>query len=166
MSILACQDYVANVIQGLVGAYGNEPLQAWVDPPSGGIASAETPQAYVQAASGEGKRQTMGGLTGYYLDVHQVYVFLEWMMPPNTQDGNLAFTNLIDSTISAIRESYTGAVLITDPATQQESQLLVIGDRLTYKYVPPRNLGESGEEWFDYTALITFEVQEKVQQFS
>jgi hypothetical protein len=87
------------------------------------------------------------------------------MMPPGAQNGNLAFTNLMDACISAIRESYTGAVFITDPATNQESQLLVIGDTLDYQYLPQRNLAEDQQGWLDYVAQITFEVKEKTQQF-
>jgi hypothetical protein len=155
---------VQNELQGLVGAFNNAPVEAWVDPPT--PTTAETPQAYILAGEGAGKRQTMAGLQGYYEDVHQIYVYLEWMLPPGAQNANLAFTNLMDSCISAIRESYEGAVFITDPATNQQSQLLVIGDKLSYKLVPPRALGEDQQGYLDYVAMITFEVKEKTQQFS
>ncbi len=162
MSLTAIQNYVQEQIQGLVGAYNNAPLQAWVDPPVVG-ASAETPQAYILSAEGDGARQTMGGTTGYYQDTHQIYVYIEWMMAPNLPNGNLAFTNLIDTVITKIRTSYTGAILLTDPATGGQSQLLVIGDKLKWQYLPQRNVGEGGQEWLDYVARLTFEVKEKVQ---
>jgi len=161
MSITAIQNYLQTQLQGLEGAYGGAPLEAWVDPPTPG--TAETPQAYILAGDGEGKRQTMGGLAGYYADTHQVYVYLEWMFPPGAQNANLAFTNLMDTAIKTIRTNYLGAIFITDPATGLQSQLLVIGDKLRYKYLPQRNIGEAGQEWLDYVAQIIFEVQEKEQ---
>ncbi len=82
MSLTATQSYVQSLLQGLVGAYNNSPLEAWVDPPV---------------------------------------------------------------------------------ATGFESQLLVIGDKLRWRYLPQRNVGESGQEWLDYAAQLTFEVQVKEQ---
>ncbi len=162
MGLTATQSYVQGLLQGLVGAYNGAPLEAWVDPPVAD-ASAETPQAYILAAEGEGVRQTMAYTAGFYRDVHQVYVYLEWMMPPNSTNGNLAFTNLIDTVVAKIRTSYTGAIEITDPATGLQSQLLVIGDKIRWRYLPQRNVGESGQEWLDYAAQLTFEVQVKEQ---
>jgi len=162
VTITACQSHIQGLLQGIEGAYGGAGLEAWVDPPTPG--TAETPQAYILAGDGDGKRQTMAGLAGYYVDTHQIYVYLEWMMPPGATNANLAFTNLMDTVIKTIRLSYTGAIFITDPATGLQSQLLVIGDKLKYKYLPQRNIGEAGQEWLDYVAQITFEVQEKTQQ--
>lgn len=162
MTITAAQNYVQEQLQGLVGSYNNAPLEAWVDPPVA-IASAETPQAYILAGEGDGVRQTMGGVSGYYRDTHQIYVYLEWMMLPNLPNGNLAFTNLVDTVIKTIRTNYTGAILITDPSTGLQSQLLVIGDKLHYRYLPQRNVGEGGQEYLDYVAQVTFEVQMKEQ---
>lgn len=162
MGVTAVQSYVASLIQGLVGAYNNAPLEAWVDPPVANT-SAETPQAYVLAADGEGVRQTMAYTAGFYRDTHQVFVYLQWTMPPNSTNGNLAFTNLVDTVISTIRTSYTGAIEITDPATGGSTQLLVIGDKVRWRYLPQHNIGESGQEWLDYAAQLTFEVQVKEQ---
>ncbi len=162
MGLTAVQSYVQTLIQGLVGAYNNAPLEAWVNPPSAN-ASAETPQAYVLAADGEGVRQTMAYTSGFYRDTHQVFVYVEWMLPPDSTNGNLAFTNLLDTIIATIRTSYTGAIEITDPATGLTTQLLVIGDKVKWRYLPQRNVGESGQEWLDYLAQLTFEVQIKEQ---
>lgn len=162
MSITAVQSYVQGLIQGLVGAYNNAPLEAWVDPPVAN-ASAETPQAYVLAADGEGVRQTMAYTSGFYRDVYQVFVYVEWILPPNTTNGNLAFTNLLDTIVTKVRTSYTGAIEISDPATGATSQLLVIGDKVRWRYLPQRNSGPSGQEWLDYVAQLTFEVQVKEQ---
>lgn len=162
MSLTAVQSYVQSQLQGLVGAYNNTPLEAWVEAPPG-TTSAETPQAYILAAELDGKRQTMAGTAGYYQDVLQVYVYLEWMMAPGLPNGNLAFTNLIDTAISTIRTNYTGAIFITDPATGDQCQLLVIGDKLSVRYLPQRSIGEGGQEWMDYAAQIKFEVQVKEQ---
>ena len=166
MTILACQNYVVTTIQGVEGAYGGTGLEAWVDPPVGGIASLETPQAQVLAAELAGTRQTMAALAGFYNDVHQIYVYLQWAMPPNAVNANSAFINLVDTVIQTIRESYTGAVTITDPATGFESQLLVIGDKLSNRLLPPRTIDDAGEGWLVYGDQITFEVKEKVQQYS
>ena len=162
--ITTIQNYVQTQIQGLQGAYGGAGLEAWVDPPVGGIASLETPQAYVLATSGDGKRQTMAGLAGFYQQLHHVYVQVGWAMLANTPDGNLAFTNLLDTIIATIRANYTGAIFIPDPVTGQETQLLVIGDTLNYKYIPQMNLGEDGSSWIVYSAQIDFTVEEKIQQ--
>lgn len=162
MTITACQAYLANELQGLTTTLTNAPLQAYVEPPTPG--SADTPLAYILSADGDGKRQTMGGLAGYYLDTHQIKVWLEWMIPPGSQNGNQAFTNLIDTVIATVRQNYAGAIFITDPVTGGESQLLVIGDKLSYRYVPQPVLGEDQQGWIDYVAQITFEVQEKTQQ--
>lgn len=165
MSLTAIQNYVAGLVDGLVGPYENPPLQAWVDPPTG-LASAETPLAYILNAEGEGQRQSMAYTAGYYVDVHQVTVYVEWMFPPNAENANLAFTSLLDAIITKIRTNYQGAIFITDPATSLQSQLLVIGDRLRWRYLPQRNLGEGQAEWLDYVGQIVFEVQEKVQYVS
>jgi hypothetical protein len=163
VSITACQNYLQTLLQGMTTPLSPTPMEAWLEPPV--PTTAEVPQAYILAAEGNLKRQTMGGLMGYYEDTHQIYVYLEWMLPPGTTNGNQAFTNLIDTVIATVRASYTGAIFITDPVTGLQSQLLVIGDRLAYKYLPPPNLGEGQQEYLDYVAQITFEVKEKTQQF-
>ncbi len=162
MSITAIQNYVQGLLQGTIGAYNNSPLEAWVDPPTG-TASFETPQAYILDADGEGLRQTMGYTSGFYEDVHQVYVYIQWAFAPGTQNANFAFTNLIDTIITKIRTSYTGAIFVTDPVTYQQSQLLVIGDKLRWRYLPQESIGDSGQEWLLYTSQLTFEVKEKSQ---
>jgi len=162
MSLTAIQNYVQGLIQGTVGAYNNSPLEVWVDPPTG-QASLETPQAYVLNADGEGVRQTMAYTSGFYEDTHQVYVYVQWAFPPGAQNANFAFTNLIDTIVNTIRTSYTGAIFITDPVTFQESQLLVIGDKFRWRYLPQQSIGDSGQEWLLYTSQLTFEVKEKVQ---
>ena len=162
MSITAVENYVATLINGAIGAYNNTPLQAWTEPPTG-QATAETPQAFVTAAEYHGQRQTMGGVQGYYVEKHQIYVLVQWAINPQQDQvtRNLAFKNMIDTIINIIRTSYTGVIQITDPATGNNSQLLAIGEQIRGRILPPQST--DSPETLLFSAQLTLEAEEKVQ---
>ena len=156
MSLTAIQTYVAELIVGI----GNPGLEVWTDPPTG-QADAITPQAFMIDAEGEGVRQTMGGVYGYYTQDHSIYIMVKWAIGSEYAARNNAFTALIDLIMDTIRISYTGVIEIPDPATNRTTQLLALGQTIKWRIMPPAVV--DAEDVLLYTAQLIVDAREKVQ---
>ncbi len=163
----AVNAYVQGLLQGMVGAYNNTPMVVTDDPPEGEL-SLETPIAYILDAEGRGVRQTMAYTSGFYKDTHKVYVMIQWAMGPDVlalvPSRSTAFRNLIDQSIAVIRESFTGVINLTDPATGDiNTQLLALGQDLQWHLLPPQSSEQNGQSWLVFSCQITFDVETKIQ---
>lgn len=165
MANAAVQSYVASLLEGLIppGTTG-PPLGIWDEPPTG-QASVETPQAFVLDGGGDGVRQTMAGTQGFYQDKHEVYIYIVWASTPGTPMALVQFQALVDLVIATLRTSFTGTIFLTDPVTgdDQQTQLLAMAQKISWRVLPAQNLGEGDQEWLADVAQITIDVETKEQ---
>lgn len=177
MSVNAVEAYLVQMVNGLTTPYTTQPLQAWTQPPVPSYGSAGdymSPQLFVLNALGDGKRQTGGGanvgagrsVAGYFLHRHTVQMFLGWAFLPNGSEPNAAtnraFKNLVDVIFTTVQCSQI-PITVTDPDTQNQTQLLAVGEEIAWRIMPPENLGEAGQEFLLYQAQLSVIVEEKVQ---
>lgn len=96
--------------------------------------------------------------------VHQVDVWLIWFGDPTEADADTAFPSVIDAVMACLRNTMLlDAVTIhaVDPITGQQSDLLTIGENMSWEYAPVRATAD--QRYLRYDALITCEVVEVIQ---
>lgn len=141
--------YVQGLLQGTqapgeTGLPG--PLEALItpyDPDESGEA-----RAYIWPMTGHEARRTIprgpvtvngapspAGTAGWKQATHQVSIFLVWFGYDNDPNADTSFPALVDFVMAVLRSSKNPATA-TDPYTGLVSELLDIGENLTYEYVP------------------------------
>ena len=148
MPIATAQAFVQSILQdatppGGTGIKG--PLQCLITPldpdvnPDGGA------RIYVWPATGPEKRRAMprnkGRNTpaGWKQLTHDLEIFLVWMDYQDDPQADVNFPLLIDYVMMLLRTAPNPA-LVTDPETGQVSNMVNLGEVMTYDFVPPRTL--------------------------
>ena len=121
---------------------------------------------YVWPATGPEKRRAMPRNTGrntpagWKKITHDLQIFLVWMDSPNDPDADVNFPLLIDYVMMLLRTAPNPA-MVTDPDTGQVSQMVNLGEVMSYDFVPPRTL--EPEAWRRYDARIRCSLLELFQ---
>lgn len=149
MPIRAAQQFVADLLQGLTppGDTGiAAPIDALITPLDPDVNSDGIARIYVWPASGPEKRIAMPRNSGPAYTTagskkitHDLQVFLVWMDSPEDTDADVNFPLLIDYVMKVLRTSPSPA-LYTDPDTGDQSQMVNLGEVMSYDFVPPRTL--------------------------
>lgn len=169
MPLVAVQTYLKGVLDGLVipGTAGN--LEAFISPPNPEFEA--TPKAYIWPSTSNENRQSMprntgvssvpGGSAWKELN-HLVDVWLVWFSDEasDAQDLDSAFPAVIDAVAWQLRTVPDPAVL-TDPMTGRESQLLDVGERMSFEFPPAR--ATLDQRILRYDARIQLEIMEVFQ---
>ena len=161
MGLVSVQSYVAGLLQGLTppGATGlNAPIDAFITPLDPDVNPDGVARVYVWPASGPEKRIAQprnnlpaGSIGGWKQTVHDLQVFMVWMDQPDDEGQDVNFPALIDYVMYILRTSPNPA-LYTDPETGSVSQMVNLGELMTYDFVPPRTL--EGQVWRRYDARV------------
>lgn len=158
MPLNSVQLYVQGLLDGLAVPTMEQPLQAFITPPT--IEDLDGPRAYVWGGQLRGRRQTMPRGQGFkYLD-WTVDVYLSYLTLPDDPDVDSQFPLLIDAVMT---ETWTTTmpVSITDPTTHVQSEILAIGEEWTLEYPPERTPATLRSLY--YTARLGLTVYEAVQ---
>lgn len=143
-------------------------LTAYIQPPNPGDGTNAT--AYVWGSRGSERRRTVpradaGNLaTGGDKTInHDCDVWLVWFGEADTPGAGVQFPVIVDATMAILRNTalIQGTQYVTDPVTGQTSQLLDIGERMTFEYAPVRATAD--QRWLRYDAQITVSVEEWFQ---
>jgi len=180
MPLNSVQQYVRNILDGLIIQDGIAALEAYVQPPV--LDTLDCPKAYIWGGRMNGKRQTMPrintpqadliGHSGFKKINWSVDVFLSYEMNPDVPavDLDQDFPIIIDAILW--RTWTTPMPIFIDPqgnqATQAQliegveySQILAIGEDFELEYPPERV--PSTLRMLYYTARIGLEIYEAVQ---
>lgn len=128
---------------------------------------AQQAAAYVWPASGAERRRSIPRNTGigtpaaWKDHVHQVQIYLVWFAGDDEPDIDSAFPTVLDAVEQALRTSTPNPAYATDPVTGEITQLVDIGENLTYELVPVHALAD--QRWNRYDARITVSVLEEFQ---
>jgi hypothetical protein len=167
--LTSVQFHLKSILNGLQSAQ-LAPLQAVIQPP---VLSdvGDHPFAFIWAGRGVEKRQTAprairqpsGAINpgGYQKMTWQMTVRLYAVMHPDDPNLESAFPNLIDMVTLQVNVTQI-PVIITDPVTGQESQILTIGENVDVDYASVRTAGDEGQAIIRFACDLTVEVQEKV----
>lgn len=171
MGLNAIQQFVAHSVLGGLPSPLLQDLEAVVQPPVfSDIAS--QPYAFVWAGEGSVVRQTAPrqqrpaiGMPvaqgGYQKFTWQVEIALACVLSPDDPNLEQAFPCLFDAVVKALATT-TMPTVITDPITEQEMQLLTIGETQRSDYASVVTTGAAGQSLVRFGATVTCEVQEKV----
>lgn len=149
MPIVSVQTYVKNLLQGLTppgktGIHGA--ISALVTPLDPDVNPDGIARVYVWPATAPEKRIAMprnnaaiGSVGGFKQLKHDLHIFLMWMDIPQDTTSDVNFPELIDFVMNVLRTS-GNPTLFTDPGTGNQSQIVNLGEDMTYEFVPPRTL--------------------------
>ena len=157
MPVVSAQTYVQGILQGATppGATGIKgPLECLITPLDPDVNPGGGARIYVWPAKGPEKRRAMprntgpGTQAGWKQLTHELEIFLVWMDSPNDPQADVNFPLLIDYVMFLLRTSPNPAQ-VTDPETGVVSNMVNLGEVMTYEYVPPRTLAEMAFRRYD-----------------
>ena len=156
-------------IPGGAGRY----LEAFIAPPDPEVTQVN-PHAYVMAARGPENRDSGSRSpapagapgpvpqppAGWKIINHTVEVYLTWFNDNQDPQIDSSFPLVIDLAMNILRTCHMPIDLV-DPATGINCQLINLGEKLTYEWVPVRSTADQRLQRND--ALITAPVEEWIQ---
>lgn len=157
MPIISAQLYVKGTLQDLTppGTTGlRGPVSALITPLDPDVNPDGIARVYVWPAKGPEKRLAiprntgMGTPAGWKQITHQLEIFLVWMDNPDDPNADVNFPLLIDWVMDVLRTS-PNPFQFTDPDTGRVSNMVNLGEVMTYDYVPPRTLADMAERRYD-----------------
>lgn len=158
MSVRAIKTWLAPYLDGLTVPTIPAPLRVRVQPRS--IERLTTPLAWIWI--GESQESRLGGPrgqpTGKRRVVHQLMVEVAWDIAPASNDPQ-AFDDLVNAVLWTLRRLPISGVVVTDPITHEQSQLLVIGEDLRVIQPLPDALTPQGDV-LRYLAQVITPVEE------
>lgn len=165
MSINTVQLYLQGLLDTLPVPNGLQ-VQAYITPPNPET-DYTNPHAYIWPAEGQETRSPgMGGtlprasspgaFSGTKSIAHILDIFLVWFASNDDPDADTWFPGMVDAVMNMLRVTPTPAV-VTDVYTNATSQLIDVGERMTYKIA----VSSVADEGFNrYDALITIHINE------
>ncbi len=168
MPIVATQQYILTLLDGLQWPISNlPPLQAQITPPDPNV-DAQIPQAYIWPGRGDESRDPRKGGTinraafqgapsGLKVLDHRVDVYLVWWMDNDDPDSDNLFPGMVDTIMEALRVSPNPSPIQTDPYSGMQSYLIDVGESISYQFT----LRSVVDERYDrYDSLLTLAINE------
>jgi len=164
--------YVQGELNGLAMPFPSVELAAYITPPDPNVETVVLPTLYVLTAEGPEKRLTdprntgPGTPAGFKTLDHNLKLHVIWMIAnsnpaaPGAADPDLLFSGVIEGVMAALRTS-KAPVLITDPWTGQQTQLVDTGERMQYQYLPRHSI--KNQRMLRYDGLIDLPLCELIQ---
>lgn len=162
MPLNSVQQYVAGLVNGIQVATIEKPIEAFITPPT--VEDIDGPKAYVWGARNRGRRQTMprgiAPAAGFKRLDWTVDIYLVYETTPDDPMVDQEFPLIIDAVLTKLW-STPMPVFITDPITQQVSQIQSVGEQWDLEYPPERTPATLRMLW--YSARIAMDILEIVQ---
>jgi hypothetical protein len=171
MPLASTVAYLRNLLDGLTmpGAPATPPMAAYITPPDPNV-DTQIPTAYVWPATFDESRDplkggavpralSLGAASGTKPIAHMVHLYLVWEGLSDDPDADLLFPGIVDAVASALRVS-TDPVVVIDPWTGFQSQLIDVGERMTGQ-ITVRALTD--ERMNRYDCLMVLDVVEIIQ---
>jgi len=158
MPVTAAVSYVAGLLEGLTppGATGLKgPISALITPLDPDVNPDSIARLYVWPARGPEKRIAIprnkgpGTPAGVKQILHELELFGVWMDYPDDPAADVNFPLFLDFVMMTLRTSPNPA-LYADPDTGSTSQMVNLGEVMTYDYVPPRTLEGQAMRRYDF----------------
>jgi hypothetical protein len=154
MSVNVVQTQVKTLLDGLELAFNYPNLVTYITPPNPGKLTG--PAAYVWATTGSNARQTAPRGLGFRKTDWSVSI---WLMSPGIAtdpDADTKFASVIDSVTKALVTAPM-PVTIADPVSNDEYQVLAIGEKFTITQAPVHALAD--QRLLMYEAMINLTVE-------
>lgn len=171
MPINTVQQYVKSHLDGMNLPLGLGQVQAYITPPNPG--EAVTPQVFIWGSHGDETRLTVPRAEYQALStggdktlVHRLDVWVVWFGSTEEPTADAAFPAVIDALMGVLRnmplvDAAGNTQHLTDPVTGQLSQIVKLGENMSWDYGPVRAVAD--QRYLRYDALINCEVTEIIQ---
>jgi hypothetical protein len=167
MPVVNVQSFLLNILDGLSMPYGQPAAQAFITPPDPRM-KARIPAIYIWPADGmENRSGQLGGTvprntgpgtaSGTKGIMHQIDVYLTWFSANTGRQQDPVFPGMIDAVMYALRFSTPNPATITDPNTNEQSDVYNTGEDMHYRTGIEST---QDERWLRYDCLITCSVWE------
>lgn len=160
------QQYVKGLLDGTQLPLGMGTLTAVITPPDPGDGT--DPMAYIWGSLGDEHRQSMprhqpGNYSsgGFKKINHTIDVWLIFCAYADDEMVDSSFPAVIDSVCAVLRDTKMPTDNIIDPVSGQSSNVLVIGEHITWDYAPVHSLAD--QRMLRYTARLAVDLEEKIQ---
>jgi hypothetical protein len=169
MPLNTVQHYLQGVLDQLVLPLGIGTLDAYITPPNPRD-NVTDPAAYIWGSHGDESRLTVpraqhGDLAsgGDKTLAHRTDVWLTWFGEADNPQVDQQFPAIVDAVLAVLRnvEMLDQTQHAQDPVTGQLSNLLNVGENMTWEYGPVRATAD--QRYLRYDAQITVEVIEIIQ---
>jgi hypothetical protein len=142
LGINAAQVYIQALLNGapMPGSAGN--LVAYITPPDPEV-DATVPHAYIWPTTGNESRNPSyggtvprasfrGGPSGTKPVIHTLHIYVIWFQANDDPQADTWFPGMLDEIMAVLRSS-TDPVVVTDPYTNVQSQMIDVGERMSYQ---------------------------------
>lgn len=164
MPIASATSYIKNLLDGLVmpGSPATPNLVAYVTPPDPNV-EAQYPTLYVWPTDMDESRDsnkggtvpralTTGGPSGFKPLEHSIDLYLVWFQQDDDSDADNLFPGMVDAIMAALRVS-ADPVVVTDPYTGTQSQLIDVGENMTAR-ITLRSLADQRYDRYDCLIVL------------
>lgn len=169
MPIASTCQHIKSLLDGLPMPGGVPDMVAYITPPDPNV-EAQIPVAYVWPPDGDESRNPAKGGTisrntgpgtasGFKAIEHLIDVYVVWFGADDDPDADNQFPGIVDAVMAALRTSPDPQV-VTDPYTNVQSQLIDVGERMTYRTTIS---ALSDQAYNRYDALILCPIIEHLQ---
>lgn len=169
MPINSAQVYLQSLLDGLPLPGSIPNLAAFITPPDPNE-EADVPAAYIWPSTGDESRDSSrvgtvprntgpGTPSGWKNIAHTLDIWVVYFGQDDDPAADTLFTGIVDAIMLALRTS-PERPLVTDPYTEQQSWLLDIGEKMSYR-IDLRAL--SDQAYNRYDAQITVPLVEALQ---
>lgn len=159
MPLNSVQEFVRDVMNGLVVPTIAQPLEAYITPPT--VEELDGPKMYIFGARLLVNRQTAPRGPGFQHYNWTVDGYISYETTPDSDNVDSEFPLIIDAVMQAARSYSPMPRFITDSVTGQRSQILSFGEQMQLEYPPERT--PSTLRMLYYTCRIGFDIYEAVQ---
>jgi hypothetical protein len=169
MPLNTVQTYLKGVLNGVIMPLDLGTLDAVIAPPNPED-DVVNPMAYIWGSRGAERRESVpravpGDLStgGWKILEHDVDIWLVWFGAADDQFADQQFPSVIDAVCAVLRNV---AILdqtqhATDPVTGQQSDLLNVGENLSWEYAPVKAVAD--QRYLRYDAQIGVSITEYFQ---
>jgi hypothetical protein len=174
VSIAAAMSFVRDLFDNLSMPQGMAvpTVNAWITPPDPDPNAADTPTVYLWMLPGSEERKLGDGGTiprntgpgtpsGFKTASHEIGGWLLWNGYTGDDDTDILFPGYMDALCSALRTAYPMPAVLTDPWTGAVTNLVDLGEKITWDSPPPRALAD--EQYLRYDAMIRIPFCELIQ---
>lgn len=168
MGINTVQWYLKSILDQVALPLNLGNLDAFIQPPNPGDGT--EPGIYIWGSRGDEARATLpraapGDLStgGQKILNHDVDAWIIWLGPAVDPQADVLFPAIVDTVMAVLRNVpiLDRAQYATDPVTGALSQLLNVGEHMSWEYAPVRAV--SDQRYLRYDARITINIEERIQ---
>lgn len=168
MGVNTVQWYIKGILDQVQLPLDLGTLNAFIQPPNPGDGT--QPGIYIWGGRGDERRMTIpraraGDLStgGEKSLSHSVDAWIIWLGPAVDPQQDVLFPAIVDTVMAVLRNTpiLDGTQYAPDPVTGRLSQLLNVGEHMSWEYAPVRAV--SDQRYLRYDALITIDIEEIIQ---